>query len=384
MKEMEHRSIMKISSLAKYALSLTAAAGILAGCASGGSSAFSPASSSTLTSARHEPGGFTHLSVFRAAELTMPHFVNRGQHVDHSKSHMDPEAAKKTSLLYVSDWNTNDVYVYNAKTGASVGTLTGFSEPYGQCVDSKGDVFITNFGSSSVVEYAHGGSSPIHTFSTDAEPLGCAVDKAGDLAVDDFAGNPTTGYGDLAVFAGGGGTPTYYTSSSCALMWGPAYDSKGNLFVEGEYSTTDTCELPSGGSSVVTLSGPTIYFPGSPVWDGKGIALTDQEATGTFLTGLYQVTLSGTTLTKTGETDLSDTCYSSYVDVVVPFIVGKKNTPANKKQGKSVIGGNLWCNDGSKGGEVATWKYTAGGTPSKTLPGASALYPYGASISIGK
>ena len=366
---------MKISSLAKYTLSLTVAAGMLAGCASGGTSAFAPSPSTSLTSARHEPG-MTGLSVFRVATMTMPHFVNRGQKIDHNKSFMSPEATKKTSLLYISDWYTDDVYVFNAKTGAPVGTLTGFSEPYGQCVDKKGDVYISNFGSENVVEYAHGGSSPINTFSTNGYTIGCSVDKAGDLAADNFY--TPSGAGDLQIFPHGGGSPANYSSSDCYDMWGPAYDKNGNLFVEGEYSSTHTCELPSGGSSIATLNGPTIYFPGSPVWDGKQIALTDQEATGTFLTGLYQVSLSGSTLTKTGETDLSDTCYNNYVDTVVPFVVGKKNTPINKKMGKSVIGGNLWCE-----GTFETWKYPAGGTPSSSLAGAP-LEAYGSSISIGK
>lgn len=44
--------------------------------------------------------------------------------------------------------------MYDYPSGTQVGTLTGFSEPYGMCINTEGDVFITNFGSGYVDEYA--------------------------------------------------------------------------------------------------------------------------------------------------------------------------------------------------------------------------------------
>lgn len=49
---------------------------------------------------------------------------------------MLPEAQGKTTLLYVSlDLHRVGVYAYD--TGKRVGTLTGFDDPYGGCVDGK-------------------------------------------------------------------------------------------------------------------------------------------------------------------------------------------------------------------------------------------------------
>jgi hypothetical protein len=97
---------------------------------------------------------------------------------------MSPDARTVKKLLYISDLSTNDVYVYDDQSGKAVGTLTGFNEPYGQCVDKKGDVWITNFQGKSVVEYAHGGAKPIHALNTDGSSDGCSVDPTtGNLAV---------------------------------------------------------------------------------------------------------------------------------------------------------------------------------------------------------
>ncbi|MGB6522084.1 MAG: hypothetical protein WBE83_09960, partial [Candidatus Cybelea sp.] len=66
----------------------------------------------------------------------------RGAAPDRRPSYMAPDAKKKSRLMYVGDWATNDVFVYEYPSGDSVGTLSGFDAPYGMCVDKKGDVYI--------------------------------------------------------------------------------------------------------------------------------------------------------------------------------------------------------------------------------------------------
>jgi hypothetical protein len=142
---------------------------------------------------------------------------------------------------------------------------------------------------------------------------------------------------------------------------------------------------PSGGGAVAVCSNSgtlsfnqTIYSPGSAMWDGKYLALTDQEAGGTHQTGIYQARQSGTTLTAKGETILADPCDSGDTEVAQPFIVGLKNTLLNKQQGSVVVGGNALCP-----GTFDYWKYPEGGNPIMTLPSAP-QEPSGDSVSIAK
>ena len=104
-----------------------------------------------------------------------PLIATRRAALDRLPSYMAPDAKKKSRLMYVGDWATNDVFVYEYPSGDSVGTLRGFDGPYGMCVNKKGDVYIANFYSGNVVEYAHGGTSPLKTYTSVGEPIGCSV-----------------------------------------------------------------------------------------------------------------------------------------------------------------------------------------------------------------
>ncbi len=365
---------MKRSSLGLHGALLFAAAAFLAGCAGGTQS--SPGLSPSILrqpfdSAQGDKAG-------RDIALTMSHYVQRPVHSDRNRSSMSLNVKASKRLLYVGDDSTNDVYVYNYKSGKLVGTLTGFDGPYGECLDGKGDIYIANFDAGDVVEYAHGGAKPVNTYDSGGTPIGCSVDSKGDVAVTSF--DP----GEVTVFAGGNPSKgTTYTGGSCTYMWTMGYDDKGNLVGVGETSSGGRayCGLLSGSKSITTLttSGITIDFPGGTEWDGKYFALGDQEADGAFQTGLARATLNGTTLTYVSETTLSDDCYNNYVDIVNPFLVGKTNTLFKGKQAKAVIGANLWCPDGGQG-EVGFWHYPAGGLPYKSLGGSAE--PYGQAVSI--
>ncbi|MGA2761153.1 MAG: hypothetical protein ABSF08_12655, partial [Candidatus Cybelea sp.] len=89
------------------------------------------------------------------------------------------------------------------------------------------------------------------------------------------------------------------------------------------------------------------------------------------------------TLSSSGEVTFSASCYNDYTDIVDPFVLGKKNTPIDKKQGKVMVGGNLWCADTGSGGGVNVWHYPAGGSPFKNIP-LSIGNPGSVILSIGK
>ncbi|HMF28301.1 MAG TPA: hypothetical protein VKE42_05980, partial [Candidatus Cybelea sp.] len=182
------------------------------------------------------------------------------QHRLSGKSWISPNL-NKTALIYASDYPNGTVDIYDfAKPNKVVGQITGFYEPYGQCVDKAGDIYVVDFGTAGIYEYTHG-SVNYFNFASDnyGYPVGCAVNPTnGDIAVANFQGyNYTTG--GVVVFKGGlSGTQKYYTQSSFYFAWPPGYDHHGNLFVEGSdfYQYNNAFgELPHNGNKLKVLSG---------------------------------------------------------------------------------------------------------------------------------
>lgn len=313
---------------------------------------------------------------------SIPFYTLGPQQRDRGSSRLNPNAKAIKELLYVSDHHTDDVYVYNFKSGAILGKLTGFHDPYGQCVDSNGDIWIANFSGHSIVEYEHGGTSPIRTLMTDGHAIGCSVAPQGDLSVANMS--TSDGSGDVEVWENASGSPSSYANAqSCYYLWPPGDDTYGNTFVETTASTY-VCELYYGGSQGLMYGNSifgdykdTINFPGSSMWDGEYLTFTDQEYGGGHSTAIYQtIEMVSGGLIVTGTTVLKDGCHGSDVDIVQPFVVGTANTPVNKKQGSVIIGGNLSCSH-----RFDYWSYPAGGDPIKSLKGAP-QEPMGASVSI--
>ncbi|HLY03056.1 MAG TPA: SMP-30/gluconolactonase/LRE family protein [Candidatus Cybelea sp.] len=307
-----------------------------------------------------------------------------------SAGHSIPVPGPK--YLYVSSWPSS-VYSYDYPLGTFRFTLTGggFNKPDGQCVDGPGNVFITNYGNGKTFRYNHAGTARTHTYlNAGAAAVGCAVfgPGLGDLAVTYHSTVSGTAPGEVLVWTGEIGAPTAYPNppAACYDMWPGGFDSLGNLFVEGEPNgggAVSVCELTAPPRSWVaaplTLTF-TIDAPGSAMWDGAYITLTDTEAGGTYETGIDRVTLSGTTLTLSGDTVLTDVCYSDYVDTPQPFILGHHNTPINGVQGTVVVGGNIFCNMAGAP-KFDYWIYPAGGSPSGQLSGPPPS-PEGQSISL--
>ena len=352
----------------RYALTIGVAAALLAGCATQrlGDTGL-PAAGSGLEAA----------AASDAIARTMPRFAAGPKRPDHHASWMLPGAKRVKRLLYISDWSTNDVYVYDYNQGTLEGQITGLNDPYGQCVDKKGNVWVVAFGGSSVSEYAHGGTKAVKTLTTDSQPRGCSVDPTtGNLAV--AAGE------SVDVFAHARGTAHAYQNHLCFPFWAPGYDNAGNLYVEAllygsakplqGYSDPLACELPHGGKSLrgVQFSGFGIYFPASVMWDGKHLTLTDQDYMDNNETAIDRVSEdSSGNLTLIGQTILTDDCDGSDTEVPQPFIVGK-----------TVVGGNLRCSYYGSQPKFDYWPYPAGGNPTLSLQ-SPPVKPVGESVSIG-
>src|SRR5579863_9155942 len=112
------------------------------------------------------------------------------------------------------------------------------------------------------------------------------------------------------------------------------------------------------------------------MWDGKYMTFADQSFGNSELqAGLYQAKLNSSgSLVVEGKTPLPDPCGHS--DVLVPFIVGHKNTPDNREQGFAVTGSNNSCLT-----NVDIWAYPAGGEPSYVIQAPDKV-TYGTAVSI--
>ena len=279
---------METFTLTRLALTISAAAALLAGC--GGS----------------QP------------PIGAPGAMRQGRMITtragHSGSWVLPEAKGQT-LIYATD-GCGGTCVLSYASGEVVGELDVGGGVSGACVDGEGNVYISN--STEVVEYAHGGTNSIATFKVPGTRAGgCSVDPTtGNLAVQ-FLGTS----GNIAVFPKGSDTPTLYQSNA-ADGFACAYDEHGNLFASGfNNDQSSLTELPSGGSAFHPVSMPDVGFPGQIQWTAQDLAY---ETVGKGHTFVYRLSITGSTAAVVGKTHIVGPLWSFYSwiynhKIIVPF-----------------------------------------------------------------
>lgn len=361
---------INLPSWALYAFVASSAAAVLAGCGAAGAPSQSIANVPTHS-----------LATYMLARTDRTGIVPE-QRLARGQSWMDSNASKR-HLIYASDmkYGTVDVYDYRVKDGKLEGQLTGFTYPYGECLDRLNNVYIVDFDASTITEFAHAGTSPIAVADDSyGNPIGCSVDPTtGDVAVSNYYGNSGSGSGGIVIYAGGlTGTATNYRDPNLHYLYPPGYDNKGNVYVEGMSSAdiNGIAELPKGGGNLIdlTLSGASIGSPAGVQWVNPYVVFADTGYEGSYTEGLYSTTISGTTATVVSTSQLIDTCFMSgnpeNTDVVQPFIYGSKK---NRK----VLGGNLWC-----ASRIDIWALAQGGDPNRVLSSnVVPATPYGQVIS---
>ncbi len=350
---------MRIFHTATRVLEVAIAVALFAGC-SAGTAPVAPAASANTSPSFAKPVPPLLAMRLTNALGTAP-VVRRSDRA----SWISPKAKTTGPLLYTSNQDFSEIDVYGYKTRKLVGQITsGVVYPYGECADVAGNVWITNFAGFDLAEYARSARKPTKQLTDDyGYPIGCSVDpKTGDLAVANFEGSASGYGGNIVIYHGAAGSGKVYTQAS-TYVWPPSYDDKDNLFVEGENIVTDAhelFELPKDGKSLIEISLPfTIDFPAGVNWDGKYVDANDQGYENTATTGVYRLTISGSTATLVSQTGYTDSCYNNYVDVVQAVIDGNK-----------YIGGNLYCQDAAAY-RIDYWSYSGGGNPLEYINGQS-------------
>ena len=200
-----------------------------------------------------------------------------------------PTPPPATGSMYVTDSNTllNEVLVFsqNANGGAAPtqdisGNVTGLAQPDGIAVDTAGNIWVTNAGTSTITEYnagASGNVAPINTVQGSAtflaSPTGIAIDGTGDLFVVnsqidssgsfevlEFGPNPSGNQGPIRRIGGAAtllNTPQYV-----------AVDGAGNVYVTNIADNLITIFGPGASGNVA----PLVSFSGNCA-QPDGIAL---------------------------------------------------------------------------------------------------------------
>ena len=191
-------------------------------------------------------------------------------HPDRRGSRISPELARtKSPVLFVSDSGTSDVYIYSLPTLKVIGTVTGFSQPQGECSDTKGNVWVTDTIAQIIYELNHHGRLENELADTGGYPAACAWDPTtGNVAVMNIFGTGSSN-GAVLIYSKGSQIGQYHNPQQYFYNFG-GYDANGNLFFDGRDDNGDfmLSELARGAKSPQTLSvsGGTIYFPGMVQW----------------------------------------------------------------------------------------------------------------------
>jgi hypothetical protein len=299
-------------------------------------------------------------------------------HADRAKSWMLQEA-KHDDLLYASVQTTccvkysADVFVFSYPNGKLVGELGVTQDTmFGLCSDEQGDVFVTGFNtnttgeSSYIYEYRHGRPKPIATLLDPLAADGCSVDPVtGNLAVAGWTGNQAP---SLVVYSRTDGKYTgnytpYYDSEIRWVRW-CAYDTNGNLYVDGENGSGPVrlAVLHKGQFSDIDLN-RSDFAPYSLQWDDGDLVIAGYEGSIGPET-LLQVHLDGTKASIVGTTTLKDAGHK-WGDDSQFFIKGLR-----------VIGG------GYPDDHLLVWRFHKGGHPVQRIAQTPTGWWYGVTFSL--
>jgi hypothetical protein len=317
---------MKSIDFSRYAVSISIAAALLAGC--GGSQP--PVAA---------PGGTSQQAVRLPNQL-------RGE--------------SSGSILYVSQGHHVTILTY-----PELRILGKFKNPtkYGLgqgCPDNvSGNIYFPMAShyvdlhvGSGLTEYADGGAKPIGSLKPPhgEYAVNCAVDATtGNIAV--ILGTEQDS-GEVGIYAPGSQRPVRFRYPDMHWYASCGYDDMGNLFVEGETNKKFLfLELPKGGSKLIKLSlNPKKVTLGFPVqWDGSYVTIEYLDLDTAILT-IYRISVSGSKATEVGNTKLRGAGLNSWI-----------------QDGSTVITGRC-CKDANSS-SVLFYNYPAGGKPRSVFKG---------------
>jgi catechol 2,3-dioxygenase-like lactoylglutathione lyase family enzyme len=249
-----------------YAISGSAILALLAGCSGGGTSS-SPMPGTPAALLHEPPSRAIDASNRRNADPTsvlLPG-VSRVSKPDLSPGFADVDAAAKAAII-ISDGGANDIDVFSAKFKL-IAKITGVSGSLD--ATKSGSVYVTVTGTKSVLLYKNDYKTLLATLRDPNEyPVSSSYEETTGIVGVTNVISTSDGPGTVSFYAKGKTTPCVTVGSPA---WGrvyfDAFDSKGNLFVDGQDPSGNTLigEITGGckAKTITTLKvGNVITFPG--------------------------------------------------------------------------------------------------------------------------
>jgi hypothetical protein len=358
-------------------LSAFVAAALLAACSSGGTQSASPGSGLGINSSVSHiqaPLFSDRHNIYMGRGWVRPYF-----HPDHRKTWISPDVQNAPRLLFAGDASTGDVDIFTMPDMGQKGSISGFSDPEGECSDSNGNIYVTDTGAEAVYKFTRDGT---HTMTYDdapygISPLSCAVNPTnGAVAVTNLFGL-SGGEGNVAVFASPSGPVTTVQNPDQQYYTFAGYDPSGDLWVDG-YTTSLTFILSACGASscsTIPISGGTIYGAGAVQWDRvrNEWVVFDSICNGVASACSYPIGGSGVLGIPTDYLNYAGSLVCDMTQGLVAADHGNKYAAGGDNESA--------CAAGDKN-TFSRWHYTDGGKPSNhTLPLLDIGLPTGVAIS---
>lgn len=276
-------------------------------------------------------------------------------HPNRTMHPIEPNCCAYAKTLFVTETfggstGNGHVQLFTYPNGAYVGQLPappeGWSQPQGECVDSRGNVYIANTSVSTVDEYSHDGTF-VQAFADAGQyPVSCAFDRTtGNLAVANII-SVSGGPGSISIYHSGMLQNTYPVPNMARAYFVGYAGGSGTLWLDGSNSSgVFQYDSFSGGTfTPVPISGGTIGFPGNVQWSAKTKSMNVGDQSTFADPTVYRVSPTGHV---TGSTVM--TC----------------STPSGcSVAGYSIKGPNLLMAGASgSSGAVLVYPYPAGGDP---------------------
>lgn len=264
---------------------------------------------------------------------------------------------------------------YAIQSATSPRVITGFTSPQAIAFDGSGNMFVSNFGGTTVSVLTPGAATPTSTLTGLSAPGRMAFDAIGDLCVVETAANVVKQFAP-------GATTAAITYTGLTGPKGVAFDLSGNMFVSNAGTTTVSVFTRNVTTAASVLTGFT--NPDGLLFDQRGNLYVANSGTNTVSvlaqgSTVATTVLTGVTAPAALALDSSGTLYAASATSVGVFPVGS-TTPSYSLTGiapnKLIVDrlDNLYVASNADG---AVYKFAKGATTASSilngLPNANGL-----------